>query len=163
MTLNIYPFSDEYAELLALSDALVDMGVDAFIVADFGVLHALRIRHPKIPLHVSTQANIVSAQTALFCRDIGAQRVNLARELSFEQITEIQSQLAGVIETEVFIHGSVCFSYSGRCAISDYLAGRRANRGECTQSCRWNYALMEEKRPGEYLPVFEDERGLYLF
>ena len=96
--------------------------------------------------------------------ELGAKRVNLARELSLAQIQYIQENLKGSrIETEVFIHGSVCFSYSGRCAISDYMTGRRANRGECTHPCRWNYSLVEEKRPGDYIPVMEDERGLYLF
>ncbi len=163
VTLNIYPFSDEYDSLLETAGALAEMGVDAFIVADFGVMVALRHAFPAISLHVSTQANTVSAQAALAYAAMGARRVNLARELSFAQITEALQRIDGAIETEVFIHGSVCFSYSGRCAISDYLTGRCANRGECTQSCRWNYTLMEETRPGEYFPVFEDERGLYLF
>ncbi|HEY3290280.1 MAG TPA: U32 family peptidase C-terminal domain-containing protein [Anaerolineae bacterium] len=163
VTLNIYPFSEEYDDLLPLARALADMGADAFIVADLGVIRALRQLKLGVPLHISTQANTVSAQAVLAYHDLGATRVNLARELSLAQVQEIQRRVAGRIETEVFIHGSVCFSYSGRCAISDYLAGRRANRGECTQSCRWNYSLMEEKRQGEYLPVFEDDRGLYLF
>jgi putative protease len=163
VTLNIYPFSDEYDSLLETASALAEMGADAFIVADLGVFTALRQAFPAVPLHISTQANTVSAQAALAYAALGARRVNLARELSLSQIEEILRRIAGAIETEVFIHGSVCFSYSGRCAISDYLTGRRANRGECTQSCRWNYALMEETRPGEYFPVFEDERGLYLF
>ena len=163
VTLNIYPFSKEYDTLLKLAGALAEMGADAFIVADIGVLRAIQTRQLGVALHISTQANTVSAQAARTYHDLGATRVNLARELSLAQIQEITRQLAGCIETEVFVHGSVCFSYSGRCAISDYLTDRRANRGECTQSCRWNYALMEEKRPGEYFPVFEDERGLYLF
>lgn len=163
VTLNIYPFTDEYVGLLSLARTLADMGADAFIVADIGVIRELRQLQLGVPLHISTQANTMSAQAVLAYRDLGAARVNLARELSLGQIQEIQRRLKGRIETEVFIHGSVCFSYSGRCAISDYLTNRRANRGECTQSCRWNYALMEEKREGEYLPVFEDERGLYLF
>ena len=163
VTLNIYPFSDEYDSLLETAGALATMGADAFIVADAGVVNALRAAWPHVPLHISTQANTLSAQAALAYAGLGARRVNLARELSLPQIADITRRIAGVMETEVFIHGAVCFSYSGRCAISDYLTGRRANRGECTQSCRWNYALMEETRPGEYFPVFEDERGLYLF
>lgn len=162
-TLNIYPFSDEYEALLRTAGTLAELGVDGFIAADPGVIAALVARFPRVPVHVSTQANTVSAQAAEVYLALGATRVNLARELSLEQIEEIQRRLGGSIETEVFIHGSVCFSYSGRCAISDYLTGRRANRGECTQSCRWNYALVEEKRPGTYFPVTEDERGLYLF
>ena len=163
LTLNIYPFSDEYDSLLETAGALAEMGADAFIVADLGVVTLLRAAFPNVPLHISTQSNTVSAQAALAYAGLGARRVNLARELSLPQIRESVRLIAGAIETEVFIHGSVCFSYSGRCAISDYLTGRRANRGECTQSCRWNYALMEETRPGEYFPVFEDERGLFLF
>lgn len=164
VTLNIYPFSNEYPELMKTASALDEMGADAFIVSDLGVMREIRALGLRTPIHVSTQANTTSWQTVLAYRDLGAKRVNLARELSIEQIGEIQARLEGEdIETEVFIHGSVCFSYSGRCAISDYLTGRHANRGECTQPCRWNYALLEEKRPGEFFPVFEDERGLYLF
>ena len=163
VTLNIYPFTGEYGALLETAGALAEMGADAFIAADLGVIHALQQRQFGVPIHISTQANTVSAQAALAYRVFGASRVNLARELSLAQILEVQQHISGQIETEVFIHGSVCFSYSGRCAISDYLTGRRANRGECTQSCRWNYTLMEEKRPGVHFPVFEDERGLYLF
>ena len=164
VTLNIYPFSNEYEELGTTAQALDEMGADAFIVADMGVIRELCKLHLRTPIHISTQANTTSYQAVLAYRDLGAKRVNLARELSIDQIAEIQQKLQGEdVETEVFIHGSVCFSYSGRCAISDYLTGRRANRGECTHPCRWNYALMEEKRPNQYFPVFEDERGLYLF
>jgi putative protease len=140
------------------------MGADAFIVSDLGVMREIKRLNLRTPIHVSTQANTTSWQAVLAYRDMGAKRVNLARELSLEQIQDIQKRLEGEdVETEVFIHGSVCFSYSGRCAISDYLTGRMANRGECTQPCRWNYTLMEEKRPGQHFPVFEDERGLYFF
>lgn len=161
--LNIYPFSDEYDKLIDTAKTLDDIGVDAFIVADLGVLTELNKLNLKADLHISTQANTTSSQSVLAYKELGAKRVNLARELSLEQIKHIQQQVAGKIETEVFIHGAVCFSYSGRCAISDYLTGFRANRGECKHPCRWQYALMEEKRPGEYMPVFEDERGLYFF
>ncbi len=163
ITLNIYPFTDEYQDICALAAEIDDMGADAFIVADLGVLLMLKKIGLKAKLHISTQANTLSAQTALAYSELGASRVNLARELSLEQIKQIQTDTAGQIETEVFIHGAVCFSYSGRCAISDYLTGRRANRGECTHPCRWKYYLVEEKRPGEYHQVFEDERGLYYF
>ena len=164
VTLNIYPFSDEYDRLTESAAALDEMGADAFIVSDLGVISELRKLKLRAPLHISTQANTMSYQTVLAYKELGAKRVNLARELSLEQIQEIQRRLSGTcMETEVFIHGSVCFSYSGRCAISDYLTGRRANRGECTHPCRWNYSLVEEKRPGEYIPVMEDDRGLYLF
>ncbi|MHC4881410.1 MAG: peptidase U32 family protein [Planctomycetota bacterium] len=163
VTLNIYPFSDEYDKLTTLAQQLDEMGADAFIVSDMGVLAELKKLDLKAALHISTQANTTSRQTVLAYKELGAKRVNLARELSLEQIQDIQSHVNGKIETEVFVHGAVCFSYSGRCAISDYLTGFRANRGECKHPCRWQYSLVEEKRPGEYMPVFEDERGLYFF
>lgn len=161
--LNIYPFSDEYDKLTGLAQQLDAVGVDAFIVADLGVLAELKKLNLKAALHISTQANTTSWQTVQAYKELGAARVNLARELSLAQIQDIGQHVGGQIETEVFVHGAVCFSYSGRCAISDYLTGFRANRGECKHPCRWQYALVEEKRPGEYMPVFEDERGLYFF
>jgi len=163
VTLNIYPWSHEYDNLIQAAHTLEEIGVDAFIISDLGVLFALKNNHIKTPIHISTQANTVSYQTVLAYLTLGANRINLARELSLNQIIDIQSQIHHhAIETEVFIHGSVCFSYSGRCAISDYMTGRKANRGECTHPCRWKYYLVEEQRPGEYLPVFEDDRGYYL-
>ncbi|MHB0998321.1 MAG: peptidase U32 family protein [Armatimonadota bacterium] len=164
VTLNAYPFSDEFDDLVKAARTLDEMGADAFIVADIGVVRELRKLDLRAAIHISTQANTLNYQTVLAYGEMGAKRVNLARELSLDQIKLIQEKLKGSgMETEVFIHGSVCFSYSGRCAISDYLTGRRANKGECTHPCRWQYSLMEEKRPGEYFPVFEDERGLYFF
>jgi putative protease len=163
VTLNIYPFSDEYGRLKEIAGAVDDMGADGLIVADLGVLRMLKAMNLKAALHISTQANTTSWQTVLAYADLGAARVNLARELSLEQIQEIQKNVADKAEIEVFIHGAVCFSYSGRCAISDYLTGARANRGQCKHPCRWKYFLVEEERPGQYMPVFEDQRGLYLF
>ena len=163
VTLNIYPWSHEYDQLISEARLLEDIGVDAFIVSDLGVIWELKKNQFKTPVHISTQANTVSYQTIAAYHSLGAKRVNLARELSIDQIAEIQSHIQKMdVETEVFIHGAVCFSYSGRCAISDYLAGRKANRGECTHPCRWNYYLVEEKRHNEFLPVFEDNRGYYL-
>ena len=163
ITLNIYPFSDEFERLIGLAQTLDRMGADAFIVADIGLLAALREQNLNAALHISTQANTTNAQTALEYARLGAARVNLARELSLTQLQDICTRTRGRVETEVFVHGAVCFSYSGRCAISDYLAGSRANRGECKHPCRWKYALVEETRPGQYMPVMEDERGLYFF
>ncbi|RZB36508.1 MAG: putative protease [Desulfobacteraceae bacterium Eth-SRB2] len=163
VTLNIYPFSDEYEKIINTAETLDEMGVDAFIVSDLGVLMELKKLGLNAALHISTQANTTSFQTVLAYKTLGAKRVNLARELSLEQIQHIRKQVRGKIETEVFINGAVCFSYSGRCAISDYLVGFRANRGECKHPCRWKYSVVEETRPGQYMPVFEDERGLYLF
>lgn len=163
VTLNIYPFSDEFIRITDTARSLDEMGIDAFIVADTGVLRELSQLGLKAKLFISTQANTTSYQASMAYSELGASRVILARELSIDRIKEIAEKTKGVIETEVFIHGAVCFSYSGRCAISDYLTGYRANRGECKHPCRWKYSLVEEKRPGEYIPVFEDERGLYLF
>jgi putative protease len=163
ITLNIYPFSDEYKKIVDTAKTLDDMGADAFIVSDIGVLFELKKLDLNASLHISTQANTTNYKAVLAYGKLGAKRVNLARELSFKQIEDIQFNIDDQVETEVFIHGSVCFSYSGRCAISDYLTGFPANRGECKHPCRWRYALVEENRPGEYLPVFEDDRGLYFF
>jgi putative protease len=164
VTLNIYPFSDEYAGLIELAGRLSDMAADAFIVSDLGLIFELKKAGIKTPIHISTQASTTSSQTVLAYAQLGAARVNLARELSLEQVQQICKDIAVEnIEIEIFIHGAVCFSYSGRCAISDYLTARRANRGECTHPCRWNYAVVEEQRPGEFFPVFEDDRGQYLF
>jgi putative protease len=163
ITLNIYQYSEEYDDLVGLEKELEKINADAFIISDLGLIAELLRAGVKTPLHISTQANTMSYQTALFYKSLGVKRVNLARELSLERIRSIQKNLNGKIETEVFIHGAVCFSYSGRCAISDYMTGRKANRGECTHPCRWNYHLMEETRVGEFYPVFEDNRGIYLF
>ncbi|MFC1494668.1 U32 family peptidase [Thermodesulfobacteriota bacterium] len=163
VTLNIYPFSDEFTKITDTAKLLDETGVDAFIVADIGVLRELKKLGLRAKLFISTQANTTSYQASLAYSELGASRVILARELSIEKIKEITEKTKGIIETEVFIHGAVCFSYSGRCAISDYLTGYRANRGECKHPCRWKYSLVEEQRPGVYIPVFEDGRGLYLF
>ena len=162
VTLNIYPYSDEYGELIKTAHELEECNADAFIVSDPGVFMALKNSGIKTALHISTQANTVSYQTVNTYGELGAKRVNLARELSFDRIVEIAANKGGT-EVEVFIHGAVCFSFSGRCAISDWMTGRKANRGECTHPCRWKYSVVEEKRPGEYINVGEDERGLYLF
>ena len=164
ITLNIYPFTEEIKDIKKLVGELDSIGADAFIVSDMGVLFELKSMGLNAKLHISTQANTTNASAVLAYGEVGASRVNLAREMSLEQIQKIQGKVLGSgIETEVFVHGAVCFSYSGRCAISDYMTGRRANRGECTHPCRWKYHLVEEQRPGDYYPVYEDERGLYLF
>ena len=162
--LNIFPFQEEYDGLIRTAGELDEMGVDGLIVSDVGVMAALKAKGIRAPLHVSTQANTLSPQTIEVLKGLGASRINLARELSMDRIARLQAAVSHLdVETEVFVHGAVCFSYSGRCAISDYLTGRRANRGECTHPCRWQYELVEEKRPGMFLPVFEDERGTYFF
>ncbi len=164
ITLNSYPFSDEYDGIVSLAKQVDDMGADALIIADMGVFYELKKLGLKAKLHISTQANTMSAQAVLAYQQMGASRANLARELSLEKIVDLQKRILGSgMETEVFVHGAVCFSYSGRCAISDYMTGRRANHGECTHPCRWKYHLMEEQRDGEYYPVFEDDHGLYFY
>ncbi|MCE5339950.1 MAG: U32 family peptidase [Planctomycetaceae bacterium] len=164
ITLNIYPFSDEYEKLIKIAGKVSEMKADGLIVADIGLVFELKKAGIKTPIHISTQANTVSSQSVLAYHQLGAARVNLARELSFEQIKKIREDTrSSGMQLEVFVHGAVCFSYSGRCAISDYLTGRKANHGECTHPCRWGYSLVEESRPGQYIPVFEDQRGQYLF
>ncbi len=138
----------------------MDFRPDAVIVSDPGICALFKKTAPAIPLHISTQANITNCAAARFWEDCGAKRLVLSRELTVEEIGEIREKVS--VELEVFVHGSICISYSGRCYISSFLASRGANRGECTNSCRWNYALLEEKRPGEYFPVLEDSRGTYL-
>jgi putative protease len=139
---------------------LGDVGCDAILVADPGVFRAARAVIPKMPVHISTQANTTNWQSALFWQEQGAERIVLARELSLQEISEIRKNTS--LELECFVHGAMCVSYSGRCLMSAYMTGREANRGECAQPCRWRYALVEEKRPGEYFPVEEDERGTYI-
>ncbi len=133
VTLNIYPWSDEFDRITTMARQLDDLGVDALIVADLGVLTTLRRLNLKAHLHISTQASTTNYQAVQAYGELGASRVNLARELSLSQIQDIQTALGGAVQTEVFVHGAVCFSYSGRCAISDYLTGHQANRGECKQ------------------------------
>ena len=160
VTANIFAHN---RDLLAVEDharLLKDILPDAVIVSDPGIFSIFRRIAPELDIHISTQANITNAETARFWEDLGAKRIILARELSLEEIREIREKTT--LELEVFVHGSICISYSGRCYISSFLASRSANSGECTNSCRWNYALMEEKRQGEYLPVFEDDRGTYI-
>ena len=164
VTCNTMPRNDEVARLPEWLEFLQDAGVDAIIAADVGVL-ALAKRHaPKVQVHISTQASIVNYQSATAWHDLGASRVILARELSLDEIREIRAKTPKTLELEAFVHGAMCVSYSGRCLLSNYMtdASRDSNRGSCAQPCRYQYALMEEKRPGEYFPVFEDEKGTYI-
>ena len=163
VTMNSYPFDDElegFAEAAALA---AEIGVDAAIAADPGAILILRKKVPQLPVHVSTQANTVNAPAAELYWDLGCERVILAREMSLDRIRALHKKLGDSIQIETFVHGASCMAYSGRCMLSAYLTGRSGNRGECAQPCRWQYAVMEEKRPGEYLPVAEDEKGTYLF
>ena len=139
---------------------MAQAGCDAILVADPGVFSLARELIPQIPLHISTQANTTNWRSAKFWQEQGAERVVLARELSLAEIQEIRQNVS--LELECFVHGAMCVSYSGRCLMSAFMTGRAANRGECAQPCRWRYALVEEKRPGQYFPVEEDERGTYI-
>jgi U32 family peptidase len=162
---NIYPRNHELADLETYLAKLAEMDaegpIDGLIVADPGVFMAACRLLPGIPLHISTQANTTSTAAARFWEDLGARRINAARELSLEEIGELAAN--SKLEIEAFVHGAMCISYSGRCLLSNYMAGRDSNRGACCQPCRWRYALVEEKRPGQYYPIREDERGSYIF
>lgn len=161
VTVNIFPHNEDLVRLPEYIASLRDIGIDALIIADLGVFRIARAVAPNIPLHVSTQANNTNWSSVLCWQEMGAQRVVLARELSLEEMKLIRSKTS--LELEVFVHGAMCISYSGRCLLSNYLTGRDANRGECAQPCRWKYSLVEESRPNVYLPIREDERGTYIF
>ena len=163
ITVNIMPSEGDLSALPAYLELLADAGADALIVADVGVIRLAKRYAPKVPLHISTQTSILNHEAANFWADLGAERVVLARELSLDEIAEIRAKTPKELEIEAFVHGAMCISYSGRCLISQYMTGRDANHGACAQPCRWNYALMEEKRPGEFFPVEEDARGTYLY
>jgi len=159
VTCNTMPRNEEVARLPDWLSYLDELGVDAVILADVGVLSLAAKHAPHVPRHISTQASIVNYQSARAWYELGAQRVILARELTLEEIREIRAKTPKELEMEVFAHGAMCVSYSGRCLLSNYMTGRDANRGACAQPCRYQYYLMEEKRPGEFFPVFEDARG----
>lgn len=162
LTLNTMPHGDEYPALRQFLRELKGSGIDAFIVADLGVMQEAKSILPDTELHISTQAGIVSPESALAYVSLGASRVVLARELTLSEIGEIRSALPSNVEIEAFVHGSMCVSYSGRCMLSHYLTDRDANRGGCTQPCRWNYKIVEEKRPDTPLPIEENELGTFI-
>ena len=162
VTVNTMPRNDEVAQLPAYLEQLDDAGVDALILADLGAFTLAGKYAPHCQRHVSTQQSIANYACAQAWFDLGAQRVVLARELSLEEIRGIRQKVSQDLEIETFGHGAMCVSYSGRCLLSNYMTGRDSNRGACAQPCRYQYALMEEKRPGEYFPVFEDEKGTYI-
>ena len=162
VTVNTMPRGNELPALPAHLELLNDCGVDALIIADLGVFRMAEKYAPRCERHVSTQVSIANAACASAWYDLGAKRVVLARELSLEEIRVIRQNTPPGLEIETFAHGARCVSYSGRCLLSNYMTGRDSNRGACAQPCRYQYALMEEKRPGEYFPVFEDEKGTYI-
>ncbi len=164
VTMNILPTDADMAGFLEAAKDALDAGVDAAIVSDIGAALMLHEELPELPIHISTQANVLNARTAAhFHQAMGAERIVLSRELSMADIAAMRKQLPEELELEAFVHGAMCVAYSGRCLLSNALTGRSGNRGACAQPCRWQYHLVEEKRPGEYLPVCEDERGTYLY
>ncbi len=162
VTVNTMPRNEEVAELPAWLELLDDAGVDALILADLGAFQMAGRYAPHCERHISTQQSIANYACAQAWYDLGAKRVVLARELSLNEIREIRQKVSPELELETFCHGAMCVSYSGRCLLSNYMTGRDSNRGACAQPCRYQYTLMEEKRPGEYFPVFEDARGTYI-
>lgn len=163
LTCNTLPRNDEIERIPEFLKQAAEAGVDAFIIADLGVLDTAKRVAPNVDVHISTQTGVVNYETARSLYNMGASRVVLARELSLEEIATIRAKTNPNLEIETFVHGAMCMSYSGRCLISQYMTGRDANRGDCAQPCRWKYSLMEEKRKGEYFPVVEQENGTYFF
>ena len=163
--INIYAWDENYDEIVKQARMLEKLKVDAVIVADGGVVEIIKKEAPSVEIHISTQANIVSSHTANFWNQNGAKRVILGRELNKNQIKTIIDNTPENLETEIFIHGAICFGYSGRCFLSDFLAGRSANLGDCAQSCRWAYNVYveENNKPGNLMPVENDDKGTYIF
>ena len=159
VAVNAFPTNREIDALGDYAQALAGLGADGAIVADLGAIAAMRKAAPALPIHVSTQANCLNYAAARVYCDMGATRIVLAREMTLEQIAELHARVPQSLELEAFVHGAMCMAYSGRCLISAYLTDRSANRGACTQSCRWRYHLTEEKRPGEFFPIEEDADG----
>lgn len=163
LTANIIPHNediDAYADYLL---QVKDIGLDGVILSDLGMFQVTRELAPELEIHVSTQANNVNYKSARMWHELGAKRVILAREMSLNEIKEIRERVPEELELEAFVHGAMCISYSGRCLLSNYMAGRDSNQGNCAHPCRWKYHLMEEQRPGEYMPVFENERGTFIY
>lgn len=163
VTANILAHNGDLEGVEAYFHELKEIGPDALIISDPGVFQIAKEICPEIDVHISTQANNTNYRTYRFWHDLGATRVVSARELSMDELRELRANIPEELEIETFIHGAMCISYSGRCLLSSYFTGRDANQGACTHPCRWKYAIMEETRPGEYLPVYENERGTYIF
>lgn len=163
ITANILAHNGDLSGVRAYFEELKEIRPDALIISDPGVFMIVREVCPEIDIHISTQANNTNYGTYQFWHQLGARRVVTARELSMAELKEIREKAPADLEMETFIHGAMCISYSGRCLLSNYFTGRDANRGACTHPCRWKYAIVEETRPGEYMPVYENERGTYIF
>lgn len=162
ITLNIVPHNEDMEGLEEYVTKLYEIKADAVIVSDPGMFSVIRRTVPELPIHLSTQASVTNYETMMFWYNLGVRRIVLARELSFKEIESMSTKLPKDLEIEAFVHGAMCMSYSGRCLISNYMTGRDANRGDCAHPCRYKYNLVEEKRPGEYFPVFEDEEGTFI-
>ncbi len=162
ITANIIPHNEDIDAFPKFLEEMNALGPDALIIADLGAFLLAKQYAPDIPVHISTQANNVNYRSVAAWHELGAKRVVLARELSLREIEEIRRKTPADLELEAFVHGAMCISYSGRCLLSNYMASRDANQGECAHPCRWNYSLVEQKRPGEYMDVFENERGTFI-
>lgn len=163
LTCNTLPRNDEIEKLPEFLKYAQDIGIDAFIIADIGVMALAKKYAPNVDIHMSTQVGIVNYQTANALYEMGARRIVTARELSLDEIKTIRDKTPNDLEIEVFVHGAMCMSFSGRCILSDYMTHRDANRGDCAQPCRWKYHLVEETRPGQYFPINEEKNGTYIF
>ena len=162
MTLNIYAHNEDIEPLREYISEIKDLGIDAYIVSDPGVIALIQEQIPKAEIHLSTQANTTNYVTANFWAAHGVKRIVAAREMSLNELSVMSKALPQGTDVEAFVHGAMCISYSGRCLLSNFMAGRDANQGACTHPCRWKYSLVEEQRPGEYYPIEEDERGSYI-
>lgn len=163
LTCNTLPRNEEIEKLPEFLKYAQDIGIDAFIIADIGVMALAKKYAPNVDIHMSTQVGIVNYQTANTLYEMGASRIVTARELSLDEIKTIRDKTPNDLEIEVFVHGAMCMSFSGRCILSDYMTHRDANRGDCAQPCRWKYQLVEETRPGQYFPINEEKNGTYIF
>ena len=163
LTCNTLPRNEEIEKLPEFLKYAQDIGIDAFIIADIGVMSLAKKYAPNVDIHMSTQVGIVNYQTANALYEMGASRIVTARELSLDEIKTIRDKTPNDLEIEVFVHGAMCMSFSGRCILSDYMTHREANRGDCAQPCRWKYHLVEETRPGQYFPINEEKNGTYIF
>ena len=162
ITCNTLPHNAEMPRLPAFLKQLNDLGADAIIASDLGTMTLAKKYAPRCELHISVQSGIVNYETARAFHDLGAKRIVVARELSLDEISEIRAKTPMDLEIEAFAHGAMCVSFSARCLLSSYMTGRDANRGDCAQSCRWSYSLMEEKRPGQYYNITETDKGTYI-
>ncbi len=163
VTLNIIPHNEDFDGLSEYILELESANVDAVIVSDPGIICMIKEVAPNLEIHLSTQANTTNYHSARFWHNNGVKRIVLARELSLKEISEVIKNTPDTVEYEAFVHGAMCISYSGRCLLSNYMTSRDANRGNCAQACRWKYSLVEEQRPGEYYPIYEDDKGTFIF